>query len=109
LVVNVQLDARGGSTRTFGADPPSMRGSPSPTSPGGADDEPAQALGEGGRLREARADLRGGDLGTAVGLASRVSLAEEAGPDEARSGESDDQRHWCDLPRPHASPAPVHV
>jgi hypothetical protein len=35
-------------------------------------------------------ELRGRDLGAVLGLASSVSLAEEAGSDETRNGQPDD-------------------
>jgi hypothetical protein len=54
-------------------------------------------------LVEAPADLRSRDLGAVLGIQSRLTLAEQAGPEESRNDQPEDQRHWCDLPRPHAS------
>jgi hypothetical protein len=37
-------------------------------------------------------DLRGRDLGPVLGLVSRISLAEQAGPQETGNGQPEDQR-----------------
>jgi hypothetical protein len=76
--------------------------------PGDADHEPAQTVGEEGSLLDAPADLRGRDLGAVDGLASGVSLAEEAGAEKTRNGHPEDERHWCDLSRRHAPGFPGH-
>jgi hypothetical protein len=60
----------------------------------------------GGAFVDAAADLRGRDLGAVLGVASRVSLAEEAGAVVPRKTQCEDQRHWCDLSRPHAPTSP---
>jgi len=59
-------------------------------------------------MLDAPADLRGRDLGAALRVASRVSLAEEAGNEEPRHGQSEHQRHRCDLSWPHAPTSPGH-
>jgi hypothetical protein len=44
-------------------------------------------------LLDARADLRGSDLGAVLGVLSRVSLAEQAGPYESHNDQPEDQRY----------------
>jgi hypothetical protein len=44
-------------------------------------------------LLDVRADLRGRDLGAVLGVLSRVSLAEQAGPEESRNDQPEDQRY----------------
>src|SRR4051812_32867170 len=70
--------------------------------PGHTSHELAEILGEGGPLLDARADLRGCNLGAVLGVAPRVPLTEEAGADQTRNGQRQDQRYWCDLAQPHA-------
>ncbi len=55
-------------------------------------------------MLHARADLCGRDLGAMLGVLSRVSLTEQAGPYESHNDQPEDQRYWCDMPRPHAPP-----
>jgi hypothetical protein len=64
--------------------------------------EPAHALGERGSLIDALADLGGRDLGAVLRAYARVSLTNQAGPEETREGHPEDQRYWCNLPKPHA-------
>jgi hypothetical protein len=52
----------------------------------------AETRGKGRRVRNTPVDLRGRDLGLVLGVASRVSLAEQAGAQEAGDGQPDDQR-----------------
>jgi hypothetical protein len=44
-------------------------------------------------LLDALADLRGRDLGAVLGVASRVSLAEQASTEETGNGQPEDQRY----------------
>jgi hypothetical protein len=44
-------------------------------------------------------DLRGRDIGPVLGLASRVPLTEQAGPQETGNGQPEDQRYRCYAPR----------
>lgn len=55
-------------------------------------------------MLNARADLGSRDLGAVNGVMPRVSLAEQAGPEESRNDQPEDQRNWCDMPGPHAPP-----
>ncbi len=55
-------------------------------------------------MLDARADLRGSDLGAVLGVLSRVSLAEQAGSEESHNDQPEDQRYWRDMPGPHAPP-----
>ena len=68
---------------------------------GDADHEPAETVGKGGSLLDASTDLRGRDLGAVLGLASRVSLAKQAGAEETRDRHREYQRYRCDLSRRH--------
>jgi hypothetical protein len=47
--------------------------------------------------------LRRGDLGAALGVPSRLALPEQAGANEARDGQHENQRYRCDLSRPHVN------
>ena len=55
-------------------------------------------------MLNARADLGSRDLGAVNGVLPRVSLAEQAGPEESRNDQPEDQRYWSDMPGPHATP-----
>jgi len=44
-------------------------------------------------LIEAPADLRSRDLGAVLGIQSRLTLAEQAGPEESRNDQPEDQRY----------------
>ena len=48
-------------------------------------------------MLHATANLRCRDLGAALGVASRISITQQAGADEARNGKAEDQRYRCDL------------
>ena len=72
--------------------------------PGDAQHKLRETLGEEGFLLDVPADLRGGDLRVVLGVQPRVSLAEQAGSEEGRNGQREDQRYHCNLPRPHARP-----
>jgi hypothetical protein len=51
--------------------------------------------------------LRRRDLGLMLGFASRISLDEEAGEEEARNRQRENQRYWCDVSGSHGEVQPM--
>jgi hypothetical protein len=68
----------------------------------GTGHEPAQTFEQCGCLLDAAVDLGGGDFGTALGIVSRVTLAECAGAEKTCHGKREHQRHGSDLSQTHA-------
>src|SRR4051812_23799117 len=64
--------------------------------------EAPQDLCERGALRDVLADLRSGEIRAMDRIVTRVVLSECACTEKAEEVESEDERDWRDLSRPHS-------